>query len=187
MNKKYTVQVEIAQQKQDFDRRVKEMEGENDNLKKNAARAIESLQTTLDSEMRGIIDRNKISIDRNEINHYEISSGRVEALRQKKAVEVNLVEIKNLQDECVKENENLKRVAQEGAVNLARAQAEIKAADKTSEDLREQVAMTERRANLIQVSFSQSFFLISQMTKKLKLSVSMKKINHQKTRVNFIS
>ena len=88
------------------------MEGENDNLKKNAARAIESLQTTLDSEMRGIIDRNKISIDRNEINHYEISSGRVEALRQKKAVEVNLVEIKNLQDECVKENENLKRCLQ---------------------------------------------------------------------------
>ena len=154
------------------------MEGENDNLKKNAARAIESLQTTLDSEMRGTIDRNKISIDRKEIIHYEIFSGRVEALRQKKAVEANLVEVKNLQDECCKENENLKRVAQEGAVNLARAQAEIKAADKTSEDLREQVAMTERRANLIQVIlkleflyiyiyFSQSLSLISQMTKKL--------------------
>ena len=108
--------------------------------------------------------------------HNAISSGRVEALRQKKAVEANLVEVKNLQDECVKENENLKRVAQESAVNLARAQAEIKAADKTSEDLREQVAMTERRANLIQVIlkleicyifFYQSFSLISQMTKKL--------------------
>ena len=40
------------------------MEGENDNLKKNAARAIESLQTTLDSEMRGTIDRDNIIFDR---------------------------------------------------------------------------------------------------------------------------
>ena len=40
------------------------MEVENDNLKKNAARAIESLQTTLDSEMRGTIDRDDIIFDR---------------------------------------------------------------------------------------------------------------------------
>ena len=85
-------------------------------------------------------------------------------MRQKKAVEANLVEVKNLQDECVKENENLKRVAQEGAVNLARAQAEIKAADKTSEDLREQVAMTERRANLIQVILKlETFYILWKM------------------------
>ena len=44
-------------------------------------------------------------------------------------------------------------MAQDNNVNLARAKDEIKHNEKAMEDLREQIAMTERRGNLIQVSF----------------------------------
>merc|ERR1711936_1349111 len=46
------LQVEIAQSKQDFERRVAEKDEEIDNFRRNGQRAVESMQTTLDSEIR---------------------------------------------------------------------------------------------------------------------------------------
>ena len=46
------LQVELAQIKQDIDRRIREKEEENDNQWRNSQRAMESMQTTLDSEIR---------------------------------------------------------------------------------------------------------------------------------------
>ena len=46
------LQVELAQIKQDIDRRIREKEEENDNQRRNSQRAMESMQTTLDSEIR---------------------------------------------------------------------------------------------------------------------------------------
>merc|ERR1711981_1274309 len=57
--------VELAQMKQDFERRVSEKEEEIDNTRRNGQRALESMQTTLDSE----------------------SKSRAEAIRQKKKLE----------------------------------------------------------------------------------------------------
>merc|ERR1712048_171620 len=59
------LQVEMAQNKQDFERRLAEKEEEIDNTRRNGQRALESMQTTLDSE----------------------SKSRAEALRQKKKLE----------------------------------------------------------------------------------------------------
>merc|ERR1711970_778199 len=57
--------VEMSQMKQDFERRLSEKEEEVDNTRRNGQRALESMQTTLDSE----------------------SKSRAEALRQKKKME----------------------------------------------------------------------------------------------------
>merc|ERR1712226_1582620 len=46
------LQVEIAQSKQDFERRLSEKDEEIDNSRRNGQRAVESMQTTLDSEVR---------------------------------------------------------------------------------------------------------------------------------------
>merc|ERR1711920_89756 len=59
------LQVEMAQTKQDVDRRFAEKEEEIDNARRNGQRALESMQTTLDSE----------------------SKARAEAIRQKKKLE----------------------------------------------------------------------------------------------------
>merc|ERR1711937_285522 len=58
-------QVEITQNKQDFERRLAEKEEECDNTRRNGQRALESMQTTMDSE----------------------SKARAEAIRQKKKLE----------------------------------------------------------------------------------------------------
>merc|ERR1711881_796931 len=57
--------VEMSQNKQDFERRMAEKEEEIDNTRRNGQRALESMQTTLDSE----------------------SKSRAEAIRQKKKLE----------------------------------------------------------------------------------------------------
>merc|ERR1712168_268345 len=59
------LQVEIGQNKQDYERRATEKEEELDNCRRNGQRALESMQTTLDSE----------------------SKARAEAIRQKKKLE----------------------------------------------------------------------------------------------------
>ena len=46
------LQVELAQIKQDIDRRIREKEEESDNQRRNSQRAMESMQTTLDQEIR---------------------------------------------------------------------------------------------------------------------------------------
>merc|ERR1711978_642732 len=57
--------VEMSQNKQDFERRLAEKEEEIDNTRRNGQRALESMQTSLDSE----------------------SKSRAEAIRQKKKLE----------------------------------------------------------------------------------------------------
>merc|ERR1712061_550911 len=57
--------VEMSQHKQDFERRLSEKEEEIDNTRRNGQRALESMQTSLDSE----------------------SKSRAEAIRQKKKLE----------------------------------------------------------------------------------------------------
>merc|ERR1712158_355262 len=59
------LQVETTQMKQDFERRLAEKEEEIDNTRRNGSRALESMQSTLDSE----------------------SKARAEAVRQKKKLE----------------------------------------------------------------------------------------------------
>merc|ERR1712076_179406 len=65
------IQVEMAQNKQDFERRLAEKEEEIDNTRRNGQRALESMQSTLDSE----------------------SKARAEAVRQKKKIESDFNDI----------------------------------------------------------------------------------------------
>ena len=122
------MQVELVQQKNEYENRISEKETEVDDLKKNATRAVESLQTTLDSEIRG----------------------RSEALRQKKKAESVLDDCENqlvaANSQCVE----LKHILSEANTNLNRSKADIKQMDQTIDDLKDQVAIGERTVQLVQ-------------------------------------
>ncbi|KAM6376641.1 myosin-1B [Pluvialis apricaria] len=127
------LQLELNQVKSEVDRKVAEKDEEIDQLKRNHLRVVESMQSTLDAEIRS----------------------RNEALRLKKKMEGDLNEIEI-------QLSHANRQAAEAQKNLRNTQGVLKDTQihlddalRTQEDLKEQVAMVERRANLLQAEIEE--------------------------------
>ncbi|XP_027755499.1 myosin-7-like [Empidonax traillii] len=122
------LQLELNQVKSEIDRKIAEKDEEIDQLKRSHLRVVDSMQSTLDAEIRS----------------------RNEALRLKKKMEGDLNEMEI-------QLSHANRQAAEAQKNLRNTQAVLKDtqlhlddAIRTQDDLKEQVAMVERRANLLQ-------------------------------------
>ncbi|NWQ77906.1 MYH1B protein, partial [Columbina picui] len=127
------LQLELNQVKSEVDRKIAEKDEEIDQLKRNHLRVVESMQSTLDAEIRS----------------------RNEALRLKKKMEGDLNEIEI-------QLSHANRQAAEAQKNLRNTQGVLKDTQihlddalRTQEDLKEQVAMVERRANLLQAEIEE--------------------------------
>ncbi|CAM5156903.1 unnamed protein product [Eretmochelys imbricata] len=121
------IQLELNQVKSEIDRKIAEKDEEIEQLKRNHVRVVESMQTTLDAEIRS----------------------RNEALRLKKKMEGDLNEMEI-------QLSHASRLAAEAQKNLRNTQGVLKDTQihlddalRSQEDLKEQVAMVERRANLM--------------------------------------
>ncbi|NWW40937.1 MYSS protein, partial [Panurus biarmicus] len=126
------LQLELNQVKAEIDRKIAEKDEEIDQLKRNHLRIVESMQSTLDAEIRS----------------------RNEALRLKKKMEGDLNEMEI-------QLSHANRMAAEAQKNLRNTQAVLKDtqihlddAVRAQDDLKEQVAMVERRANLLQAELA---------------------------------
>ena len=121
------VQVEIAQNKQEYERRISEKDEEIDNSRRNGQRAVDSMQTTLDAEIRA----------------------RGEAIRIKKKMESDFndleIQLGHANRQCGESQKALKILHGQNK-DLQEA---VDVSHRASEDLTEQVAMIERRANLL--------------------------------------
>ncbi|OXB53222.1 hypothetical protein ASZ78_014545, partial [Callipepla squamata] len=127
------LQLELNQVKSEIDRKIAEKDEEIDQMKRNHLRIVESLQSSLDAEIRS----------------------RNEALRLKKKMEGDLNEMEI-------QLSHANRVAAEAQKNLRNTQTVLKDTQihlddalRTQEDLKEQVAMVERRANLLQAEIEE--------------------------------
>ncbi|NWJ00160.1 MYH1B protein, partial [Crypturellus undulatus] len=127
------VQLELNQVKSEVDRKIAEKDEEIDQLKRNNLRVVESMQSTLDAEIRS----------------------RNDALRLKKKMEGDLNEIEI-------QLSHANRQAAEAQKNLRNTQAVLKDTQihlddalRTQEDMKEQVAMVERRANIMQTEIEE--------------------------------
>ncbi|CAM5097409.1 unnamed protein product [Natator depressus] len=121
------IQLELNQVKSEIDRKIAEKDEEIEQLKRNHVRVVESMQSTLDAEIRS----------------------RNEALRLKKKMEGDLNEMEI-------QLSHASRLAAEAQKNLRNTQGVLKDTQihlddalRSQEDLKEQVAMVERRANLM--------------------------------------
>uniref|UniRef100_A0A452IVJ3 Myosin heavy chain 1 n=1 Tax=Gopherus agassizii TaxID=38772 RepID=A0A452IVJ3_9SAUR len=118
------IQLELNQVKSEIDRKIAEKDEEIDQLKRNHIRVVESMQSTLDAEIRS----------------------RNEAIRLKKKMEGDLNEMEI-------QLSHANRLAAEAQKNLRNTQGDTQIhlddALRSQEDLKEQVAMVERRANLM--------------------------------------
>ncbi|XP_053148589.1 myosin-1B-like [Hemicordylus capensis] len=127
------IQLELNQVKSDIDRRIAEKDEEIDQLKRNHLRVVESMQSTLDAEVRS----------------------RNDALRVKKKMEGDLNEMEI-------QLSHANRQAAEAQKNLRNTQGQLKDTQlhlddalRSQDDLKEQVAMAERRANLMQAEIEE--------------------------------
>ncbi|XP_071429597.1 myosin-1B isoform X2 [Pithys albifrons albifrons] len=122
------LQLELNQVKSEIDRKIAEKDEEIDQLKRNHLRVVDSMQSTLDAEIRS----------------------RNEALRLKKKMEGDLnemeIQLSHANRQAAEAQKNLRNT--QGV--LKDTQIHLDDALRTQDDLKEQVAMVERRANLLQ-------------------------------------
>uniref|UniRef100_A0A672VBW7 Myosin heavy chain, skeletal muscle, adult-like n=1 Tax=Strigops habroptila TaxID=2489341 RepID=A0A672VBW7_STRHB len=142
------LQLELNQVKAEIDRKVAEKDEEIDQMKRNHLRIVESLQSSLDAEIRS----------------------RNEALRLKKKMEGDLNEMEI-------QLSHANRVAAEAQKHLRNTQAALKDTQiqlddalRTQEDLKEQVAMVERRANLLQAEIEELRAALEQTERSRKVA-----------------
>ncbi|KAM7035392.1 myosin heavy chain, skeletal muscle, adult-like isoform 6-T6 [Acridotheres tristis] len=142
------LQLELNQVKAEVDRKIAEKDEEIDQLKRNHLRVVESLQSSLDAEIRS----------------------RNEALRLKKKMEGDLNEMEI-------QLSHANRVAAEAQKNLRNTQAVLKDTQihlddalRTKDDLKEQVAMVERRANLLQAEIEELRAALEQTERSRKVA-----------------
>ncbi|XP_077183720.1 myosin-4 [Paroedura picta] len=127
------IQLELNQVKADIDRRIAEKDEEIDQLKRNHLRVVESMQSTLDAEIRS----------------------RNDALRLKKKMEGDLNEMEiQLSHANRQAAETLKNLRNTQGL-LKDTQLHLDDALRSQDDLKEQVAMVERRANLMQAEIEE--------------------------------
>ncbi|XP_074016296.1 myosin-1B-like [Numenius arquata] len=142
------LQLELNQVKSEIDRKIAEKDEEIDQMKRNHLRIVESMQSTLDAEIRS----------------------RNEALRLKKKMEGDLNEMEI-------QLSHANHVAAEAQKNLRNAQAVLKDTQihlddalRAQEDLKEQVAMVERRANLLQAEVEELRAALEQTERSRKVA-----------------
>ncbi|NXF27388.1 MYH1B protein, partial [Rhodinocichla rosea] len=142
------LQLELNQVKSEIDRKIAEKDEEIDQMKRNHLRVVDSMQSTLDAEIRS----------------------RNEALRLKKKMEGDLNEMEI-------QLSHANRQAAEAQKNLRNTQAVLKDtqlhlddAVRAQDDLKEQVAMVERRANLLQAEVEELRAALEQTERSRKLA-----------------
>ncbi|XP_066529234.1 myosin-7-like [Hoplias malabaricus] len=126
-SKTLRIQLELSQVKADVDRKLAEKDEEIDNLRRNHQRALESIQASLDAEAKS----------------------RNEAVRLKKKMECDLNEMEvqlNHANRIAAESQKMVRNLQTQIKDL---QIELDETIHKNEDLKEQVAVTDRRNNLL--------------------------------------
>nr|XP_038021462.1 myosin-1B-like [Anas platyrhynchos] len=142
------IQLELNQVKSEIDRKIAEKDEEIDQLKRNHLRIVESMQSTLDAEIRS----------------------RNEALRLKKKMEGDLnemeIQLSHANRQAAEAQKNLRNT--QGV--LKDTQIHLDDALRTQEDLKEQVAMVERRANLLQAEIEELRAALEQTERSRKVA-----------------
>nr|XP_058904171.1 myosin-8 [Kogia breviceps] len=142
------IQLELNQVKSEVDRKIAEKDEEIDQLKRNHIRVVESMQSTLDAEIRS----------------------RNDALRVKKKMEGDLNEME------IQLN-HANRLAAESLRNYRNTQGLLKDTQlhlddalRGQEDLKEQLAIVERRANLLQAEIEELRATLEQTERSRKMA-----------------
>uniref|UniRef100_A0A672PFA2 Myosin heavy chain, fast skeletal muscle-like n=1 Tax=Sinocyclocheilus grahami TaxID=75366 RepID=A0A672PFA2_SINGR len=142
------IQLELNQVKGEIDRKLAEKDEEIEQIKRNSQRVIDSMQTTLDAEVRS----------------------RNDALRIKKKMEGDLNEMEIQLSHANRQAAEAQKQLRNVQGQLKDAQLHLDEALRTQEDLKEQVAMVERRNNLMQAEIEELRSALEQTERARKVA-----------------
>merc|ERR1712243_101178 len=126
-NKVLRAQLELAQVKQEIDRRLAEKEEEFENTRKNHARALESMQASLEAETKA----------------------KQEALRMKKKLEADINELEVSLDHANRANAESMKQIKKYLAQIKELGASFEEEQRAREEAREAYNMSERRCNML--------------------------------------
>nr|XP_020821553.1 myosin-1 isoform X2 [Phascolarctos cinereus] len=142
------IQLELNQVKSEIDRKIAEKDEEIDQLKRNHIRIVESMQSTLDAEIRSRNDavrlKKKMEGDLNEM-------------------EIQLNHANRMAAEALRNYRNTQGILKDTQIHLDDAL-------RGQEDLKEQLAMVERRANLLQAEIEELRATLEQTERSRKIA-----------------
>uniref|UniRef100_A0A8C0FKS8 Uncharacterized protein n=1 Tax=Bubo bubo TaxID=30461 RepID=A0A8C0FKS8_BUBBB len=141
-------QLELSQLKAEFERKLTEKEEEMENIRRNQQRAIDSLQSTLDSEARS----------------------RNEAIRLKKKMEGDLNEMEIQLSHANRHAAEATKSARVLQTQIKELQVQLDDLGHMNEDLKEQLAVSDRRNNLLQSELDELRALLDQTERARKLA-----------------
>eukprot|EP00073_Rattus_norvegicus_P038816 XP_008766144.1 PREDICTED: myosin-13 isoform X1 [Rattus norvegicus] len=142
------VQLELSQVKSELDRKVTEKDEEIEQIKRNSQRAVEAMQSVLDAEIRS----------------------RNDALRLKKKMEGDLnemeIQLSHANRQVAETQKHLRTVQGQ----LKDSQLHLDDAQRSNEDLKEQLAIVERRNGLLQEELEEMKVALEQTERTRRLS-----------------
>uniref|UniRef100_A0A8B9BR68 Myosin heavy chain 6 n=1 Tax=Anser brachyrhynchus TaxID=132585 RepID=A0A8B9BR68_9AVES len=141
-------QLELSQLKADFERKLTEKDEEMENMRRNQQRAIDSLQSTLDSEARS----------------------RNEAIRLKKKMEGDLNEMEIQLSHANRHAAEATKSTRVLQTQIKELQVQLDDSGHVNEDLKEQLAVSDRRNNLLQSELDELRALLDQTERARKLA-----------------
>uniref|UniRef100_A0A8C9FT30 Myosin heavy chain 6 n=1 Tax=Pavo cristatus TaxID=9049 RepID=A0A8C9FT30_PAVCR len=141
-------QLELSQLKADFERKLAEKDEEMENMRRNQQRTIDSLQSTLDSEARS----------------------RNEAIRLKKKMEGDLNEMEIQLSHANRHAAEATKSARGLQTQIKELQVQLDDLGHLNEDLKEQLAVSDRRNNLLQSELDELRALLDQTERARKLA-----------------
>merc|ERR1719486_480585 len=127
-NKVLRAQLELGQVKQEIDRRIAEKEEEFENSRKNHARAMDSMQASLESEQRA----------------------KAEALRIKKKLESEINELEIALDHGNKANSEAQKAIKRYQGQMRDAECAFQEEQRARQEIAEKANLADRRANALQ-------------------------------------
>merc|ERR1711990_301778 len=127
-NKVLRAQLELGQVKQDVDRKIAEKEDEFNNTRKNHARAMDSMQASLETEQ----------------------AAKAEALRIKKKLEGEINEFEIALDHANKANNEAQKAIKRYQGQLREAECLYEEASRVRQEMAEKASLADRRSNALQ-------------------------------------
>nr|XP_023699012.1 myosin heavy chain, fast skeletal muscle-like [Paramormyrops kingsleyae] len=131
------IQLELNQVKGEIDRKLAEKDEEMEQIKRNSQRIIDSMQTTLDAEVRSRNDALRVKKKmEGDLNEMEIQlSHNTSLINTKKKLEGDLVQVQGEVDDAIQEARNAEEKAKKAITDAAMMAEELKKEQDTSAHL----------------------------------------------------
>jgi len=147
-NKVLRAQLELTQVRQEIERRIGEKEEEFESTRKNFMKAIDGMQGALEVE----------------------SKGKAEALRMKKKLEADVVELETSLEHANAANQETQKSIKRYHQQIREGQARLEDEQRAKEVTRDQLIASERRANSMQNALEESRTLLEQADRSRRIT-----------------